>query len=821
MAPVLTFNMGAREAAQRLGRAQVSGSGYKASCPVSSHGKGRGDRTPSLTLNDGDDGRLLVHCKAGCAQDEVLEALIDKGVASREGDAVAPKPRRQQAPVRPDVDKPSDEWEAVPLNTPGAQECNIEDTLIRAGVLDRQKGDLFLVKRDIDRKVVERHPVDAINYLTICLRDGQPASHDVRISYGWQEDKGKPNKEHRPVSLWRHLSTGRFEWRARQWSKPVPVFGQENVKAGDIVIVHEGPTKAVHGENLLAKYAHVAWANGAGFAGHHDWSFLAGCVVIGMPDNDKPGMDGMSKVRDLALKAGAASFEMVQWPETMPDGGAIDDLAEVEAGSDDAEMLIVEALARSAENTAPKKAFTRDEADLSDLAGFELHEDGIAMAFADKYKDRLRYCHTRGSWYHWTGSHWQIEQTSLAFSWSRELCRQFYKSQNNVKVRNFIAKVATASAVERFARSDRAFAVTSDVWDKNLFLLGTPDGVVDLRTGKLRPANPGDNISKVTSVSPAAPGTPAPTWQKFLQDATRGDKELQRFLAQMVGYSLTGDVSEECLFFVHGPGGNGKGVFLRTIGAIMGDYATSASMDTFTASKGDKHPTDLAKLAGARMVTASETEEGKTWAEARIKELTGNERPISARFMRQDFFEYTPQFKLVIVGNHRPVLNNVDEAARRRFNIIPFTFKPTEKNPKLKDELEAEYPAILRWMIDGCLDWQKNGLVRPTSVIEATQEYFDSQDVFGQWVKECCDLYPGSKEQYERPADLYESWVRYCTGHGEEPGKERDLGTKLTKIDVVKATKRLGSTVFAARAGIRLKAAQASHDGPDGLEGGF
>src|SRR5690349_9593876 len=163
-------------------------------------------------------------------------------------------------------------------------------------------------------------------------------------------------------------------------------------------------------------------------------------------------------------------------------------------------------------------------------------------------------------------------------------------------------------------------------------------------------------------------------------------------MQQIAGYCLTGDVSEECMFFVHGPGGSGKGTFLRTVGAILGDYAVAAAMDTFTASRSDKHPTDLAKLAGSRMVTASETEEGQAWAESRIKELTGNERPISARFMRQDFFEFAPRFKLVIVGNHRPILKNPDEAMRRRFNLIPFIHKPAARDSRLKVKLEAEYP---------------------------------------------------------------------------------------------------------------------------------
>ena len=818
MTAILTSNMSARDAAKRLGRDKLAGEGFLASCPVPHHGtKRRGDIKPSLSLKDGDGGRLVYNCLGGCSPSDVRDALIDKGILARDdrGDAA----RRPQAKPEPKKqEKPTDDWQPVPLDTVGAPSETPQQVLVRMGVLERGIDGLLLVEKDADYKVIAKHPVSAIKTFSVCLPDGRPALVDMRIEFGWQEAKGRPDKEIRPVSLWQNTKTGALQLKSKQWPKgQMQVYGQETVRPGDIVVIHEGPPKADIGREMLPQYKHVAFCGGGGMSGHHDWSFLAGCTVVCMPDNDKPGRDAMGRIRAPAMKAGALSFGVVEWHETMTTGGGIDDLVDVEAGSDDADILIAGAIQPPASEEKPNRAFTKDEADLSDLTGYELHEDGIAMAFAEKYQDRLRFCHTRGSWYHWTGSHWKLEQTSLAFSWARELCRQFYQPQDNLKVRNFIAKVSTASAVERFARSDRVFATTSDAWDKDKYLLGTPEGVVDLRTGILRPSDPADNISKVTSVAPAPVGTRAPTWLRFLEDSTGGDKELQRFLAQMVGYSLTGDVSEECLFFVHGPGGNGKGVFLRTIGALMGDYAGSASMDTFTASKGDKHPTDLAKLAGARMVTASETEEGRAWAEARIKELTGNERPISARFMRQDFFEYEAQFKLIIVGNHRPILNNVDDAMRRRFNLIPFTNKPTVKDSKLKEKLEAEYPAILRWMIDGCLDWQKNGLLRPASVLEATKEYFDSQDVFGQWVKECCEIHPGDKEIWEKSADLYDSWVRYCAGHGEEPGKERDLGTKLTKIEVGKMSKRIFGAVTATRTGIRLTRKQEFDDGGEGL----
>ncbi len=224
-------------------------------------------------------------------------------------------------------------------------------------------------------------------------------------------------------------------------------------------------------------------------------------------------------------------------------------------------------------------------------------------------------------------------------------------------------------------------------------LLGTPAGVVVLRSGVLRPAGRSDYITRQTAVAPDLSAEQT-LWHRFLDEATLGDTGLQRFLQQVAGYCVTGDVREHALLFVYGPGGNGKSVYLNVLAGVMGDYAMTAAMNTFTASVTDKHPTDLAMLQGARMVSASETGEGRAWAESRIKQMTGGD-PIRARFMRQDFFEYRPQFKLVIVGNHKPLLRNVDAAARRRFNIIPFVHTPPAPNRQLEKKLKREWPAIL------------------------------------------------------------------------------------------------------------------------------
>lgn len=420
------------------------------------------------------------------------------------------------------------------------------------------------------------------------------------------------------------------------------------------------------------------------------------------------------------------------------------------------------------------------------LNGFDLTEDGIALAFAKEHQDHLRYDHSIGKWFQWTGKAWRQDETKLAFSWSRRTCRQLAKEAGAEDGQlATLAKAATAAAVERFAQSDPALAVTSTIWDRDTFLLGTPGGTFDLRSGELRDATREDYITKLTAVTPSETRN-CPLWLAFLNQVTEGDAGLIRFLKQWCGYCLTGDTREHALLFAHGPGGNGKGVFLNIVRGIMGDYARNAAMDTFTASQSDRHPTDLAMLRGARLVTASETEEGRAWAEARIKALTGGD-PITARFMRQDFFEFQPQFKLTIIGNHKPILRNVDEAARRRMNMAPFLYQPPNKDMELEGKLQKEAPAILRWMIDGCIDWQKNGLVRPDVVIEATAEYFSEQDTVHQWVEEACVMSP---TQSETLAILFKSWSDYAVANGEKPGTTKWFNQTLARLgcESVKST---------------------------------
>jgi putative DNA primase/helicase len=407
-------------------------------------------------------------------------------------------------------------------------------------------------------------------------------------------------------------------------------------------------------------------------------------------------------------------------------------------------------------------------------------EGAVAAAFARQHRAQLRYCHHTGAWFLWINTRWRREETELAYLWAHQQAKALAADTKNARAVVTAGKAAFAAGIERLAQSDRAFAVTSEVWDTDPWLLGTPSGTIDLKTGALRPAAQSDYITKTTATVPAV--TPdCPMWLEFLHQACGGDADYIRFLRQWCGYSLTGSVQEHAFLFLHGPGGNGKGVWLNTVANIIGDYCAVAAMDTFIAGNADRHPTDLAALKGARMVCASETEEGRQWSEVRIKQLTGGDK-IAARFMRQDFFQFSPQFKLTIIGNHMPELRSVDAAAKRRVNMGPFLHKPPTPDRRLEEKLRAEWPGILRWMIDGCLGWQANGLIRPAVVTASTAEYFDDQDLLTQWLEECCErIDKHGLPLADTLASLLASWRAFAKGRGEEFCGSKGFSSALQK----------------------------------------
>jgi putative DNA primase/helicase len=404
----------------------------------------------------------------------------------------------------------------------------------------------------------------------------------------------------------------------------------------------------------------------------------------------------------------------------------------------------------------------------------------LALEFSGRYDGELVYIPAWSHWHRWDNCRWVPDTTLKVFDLARNVCLQA-ASRVPANLGRTVLSAATVAAIERLARSDQRHVRDADAFDADPWIINTPDGIVDLRTGQTRRHSRSDLFTKVTTV---APGGDCPTWLKFLREVTQGDEALVSYLQRFIGYTLTGINREHSFVFLWGPGGNGKSVLLGTIAAILGDYATTAMMDTFTVSRNDQHPTHLASLRGARMVVVTETEQGKPWAESRIKALTGGDK-ISARVMRGDPFEFSPVFKLWIAGNHRPDLRNPDKAMARRLNLIPMCYVPPTPDSTLTEALMAEASGILAWAIQGCLDWQRDGLQPPETIMTATAEYFNEQDMVAQWATERCRI---PQMAMLPSAAAFADWQEWARLRGEDPGTSKTFSANLERQFLKKRT---------------------------------
>ena len=547
---------------------------------------------------------------------------------------------------------------------------------------------------------------------------------------------------------------------------PRPLYNQPGMTSAAQVVLVEGEkcaqalieagivaTTARHGANAPVEKT--------------DWSPLTGKAVLIWPDRDKPGWEYATQAAQAILTAGAKSCHVLYPPEEAPEGWDAADA--VTEGFDLAAFLA------HAPRAQMYDIAVEDEPVVGSDESVWGTEDALALAFTRRYHRDWRYVFAWGRWMMWDGQRWRSEDTLAATDLIRSVCRHAAVRADNPKIAAKLASSGTVGGVERLARADRRHAATTAEWDADPWLLNTPGGVVDLKTGRQRPHDRADRMTKITT---ATPGGDCLTWRQFLDEVTGGDKELQAYLQRMAGYALTGSTQEHALFFLYGTGANGKSVFVNTLATILGDYAANAPMDTFMETRTDRHPTDMAGLRGARFVAAIETEQGRRWAESKIKNLTGGDK-ISARFMRQDFFEFFPQFKLFVAGNHKPAIRNIDEAMKRRLHLIPFTITvPSERRDKnLQQKLLAERDGILAWAVQGCLDWQRHGrLSPPQRVVDATEEYFEAEDALGRWLDERCVREPNAKSL---TAELFNDWKQWAEASGEFVGAQRRFSDLL------------------------------------------
>lgn len=442
-----------------------------------------------------------------------------------------------------------------------------------------------------------------------------------------------------------------------------------------------------------------------------------------------------------------------------------------------------------------------------------LSHDALAEHFVETYGNDWRYVAQWARWFEWDGDGWREDKMERPVGLAKQVTREAILWPDAATLtpsgRRDINSIGTAKSLLTFARSHQKVAATAEQWDIDPLYLGVPGGVIDLRDGHMLEPTREHYITKRCAVAPES-GKPE-LWIKYLERAHGGNQDVIGYLQRYSGYCATGETKEHALAFLYGTGRNGKGVFLETISRILGDYARTASMDTFMEQAHSAHSTELARLHGARLVITEEAASGGKWNEARIKHLTGGGK-ITAHYMRQDDFEFTPSFKLLIAANHKPMLRSVDEAIKSRMHLVPFnvTIPPEDRDKDLLRKLEAEWPRILGWMLDGCAEWQRNGLSVPKYILDATEQYVESEDVFGQWLEECCE-----RSGRVDGAAGYRNYATWCERQGEHVQKRRAWSNTMVERGFAPCKGTAGARMFD---GVSLKFGEPSTS-PDDYRG--
>lgn len=331
----------------------------------------------------------------------------------------------------------------------------------------------------------------------------------------------------------------------------------------------------------------------------------------------------------------------------------------------------------------------------------------------------------------------------------KRIMKHYLASQSNGKLTSMIA----------LAASEPGIAIRTEAFDQDNWKLTVENGMIDLRTGKLLPH---DRQILSTKKAPVVydPDATAPRFEAFIDEIMLGHPGLIRWLQSFLGYCLTGDVSESILPIWYGQGQNGKSTLLTVLGKVLGpDYSGAAPPGLMMQRRGESHPTELADLSGKRLIIAAETGEGKALAVDLVKQLTGGDK-IKGRYMRQDFFEFDPTHKIVLMTNHKPVIRNTEFATWRRIKLVPFeyTVPDKRKDKHLEDKLIAEAPGILNWLIAGCLAWQKKGLIEPPEILAATNSYRQESDLLADFIEDCCYFADDASVSVDRLYNTYLAW---------------------------------------------------------------
>lgn len=438
---------------------------------------------------------------------------------------------------------------------------------------------------------------------------------------------------------------------------------------------------------------------------------------------------------------------------------------------------------------------------------YNLTEMGNAERLVHRNGQNLKYCIEFEEWLLWNGKTWiedkkkQIER--IAIKTFRELFVEASK-EDDMSRRNDLIKWAQSSEkssvfLNSIARAEAIVPISQDELNTDRYKLNCTNGVIDLRTGNLLTHNRNYFMTKNTYIE-YDPAASCPTWIAFLESIMKDEKgnikqELIDFLQKAIGYTLTGDTSEQVAFFLWGTGRNGKSTFINIVKEILGDYGKQTNSDTFTSKQNDNGiNNDVARLHSARFVSAVESEDGQKLSEALIKQLTGGE-PITARFLRKEFFEFIPEFKIFFTTNHKPIVKGDDEGIWRRIRLIPFThtIPKDEVDKHLPEKLRNELPGILRWAVDGCIKWQHEGLGEPDEIKAATDEYKEEMDLLSNFIDEHCIITSTAKVSVN---EVHKVYIKWADENGEYPMKLRAFSSRLQMRGFLKRKSTGNKTFF-------------------------